>query len=407
MNSKTQKKKILIVMPRFPYPVTGACEQDRAEGLNIFLELGYEIRVITKVSPREEVKVEEVSKKLGIKIFPISYKFSKNLSFGKRFFKNLKRIMNPLFWDGASYEYRDKEIVGVFKRELDEFKPDAVWVEYTTLWPLYKYAKRKNIPIVTRSINFEAFHFLDEDGFGLINLFKFISKFFGEIMTIKKSDHLLAITPKEECIYKKYGAKNTSVLPLRALHKFLSTEKKIKDKEKLNVFFMGSTYNVSHNKKALEEVVKNIIPLVNEAYPNKFSFHITGAKLPKDFEKLFSSNTIYHGFVPDRDIFFEDMDIALTPSLFGAGMQQKIFEPLARGIPTITSPRGLAVYPFKDGEHLLLAENTKDFVKALGELRDFNKRKEISTKARILSKELFSEKKIKGIISNSLNIAML
>ena len=404
MDSKNQKKKILIVMPRFPYPVTGACEQDRAEGLNIFLDLGYEIRVIAKVSPREEVKVEEVSKKLGIEIFPIPYKFSKNLSFSKRLLKNLKRIINPLFWDGASYEYRDKEIVDVFKRELDDFKPDAIWVEYTTLWPLYKYAKKRNVPIVTRSINFEAFHFLDEDGFGPINLIKFVSKFFGEIMTIRKSDYLLAITPKEERIYKKYGAKNTSVLPLRALYKFLSKEKQIKDKKRLNVFFMGSTYNVSHNKKALEEVVKNIIPLVNKAYPNKFSFHITGAKLPKDFENFFSENVTYHGFVPDRDIFFEDMDIALTPSLFGAGMQQKIFEPLARGIPTIASSRGIAEYPFKDGEHLLTAKNTDDFVVALGKMRDIDRRKEISTKAKELCKEIFSEEKIKSIVSNSLKI---
>jgi len=294
--------------------------------------------------------------------------------------------------------------VDVFKRELDEFKPDAVWVEYTTLWPLYKYAKRRNVPIITRSINFEAFHFLDEDGFGPINLLKFISKFFGEIMTIRKSDFLLAITPKEERTYKKFGAKKTAVLPLRALPQFLAEEKQIKDKEKLNVFFMGSTYNVSHNKKALEKVVKEIIPLVNKKYPNKFLFHITGGKLPKDFDNLFSDNTTYHGFVPDRDIFLEDMDIALTPSLFGAGMQQKIFEPIARGIPTVASTRGLAGYPFKDKEHLLLADTAEDFAQALGEMIDFNKRKDLSLNAKELCRDIFSEGKIKEVVASSLEV---
>lgn len=408
MNKEKQKKKILIVMPRFPYPVTGACEQDRAEGLNIFLSLGYEIRIITKISSRERDKaeVERISKKLGVKIFPVSYKFSKNLSFSKKFLKNLKRIINPLFWDGASYEYRDEEIIDVFKREIGEFKPDAVWFEYTTLWPLYKYAKRKNIPIITRSHNFEAFHFLEEEGYGHLNLLIFLSKFLGEIITARKSDFLLAITPKEERLYKKVGAKKIEVLPLRSLSKFLQKEKNILEKEKLNVFFMGSTYNVYHNRKALEEVVKNIIPLADKIYPNKFSFHITGGKLPKDFEYLFSKNITYHGFVHDMDAFFEDMDIALIPSLFGAGMQQKIFEPLARGIPTITSARGLAGYPFEDREHLLLAYNTEDFVKALGELRDFNKRKDISFNAKKISRDIFSKEKIKNIISNSLNFSL-
>lgn len=407
MNTENKKKKILVVMPRFPYPITGACEQDRAEGLNIFLELGYEIRVIAKVSKYEEGNIDDVSKKLSIKIFPVSYKFSKNLSFFKRFLKNIKRIINPLFWDGASYEYRDNEILNIFKRELDEFRPDVVWVEYTTLWPLYKYAKRKNIPIVTRSINFEALHFLEEDGISVVNLFKFISKFFGEIITIRKSDFLLAITPKEENLYRKFGAKHTAVLPLRSLSQFLFKERQIKDREKLNVFFMGSTYNVSHNRRALEEIVKNIIPLANKIYPNKFYFHITGGKLPKSFVNIFSENTTYHGFVQNQnmDTFLEDMDIALIPSLFGAGMQQKVFEPLARGIPTITSSRGLAGYPFKDGKHLLFAKNTNDFVEMLGKMRDYNKRKEVSLNAKELCREIFSEKSIKSIISKALNYA--
>ncbi|MBT4208245.1 glycosyltransferase family 4 protein [Candidatus Woesearchaeota archaeon] len=403
MNIEKQKKKILIVMPRFPYPVTGACEQDRAEGLNIFLDLGCEIRVIAKVSPNEEGQTQEVSKKLGIKIFPISYKFTRNLSFSKRFLKNLKRMINPLFWDGASYEYRDKEIVNVFEKELDEFKPDVVWFEYTTLWPLYKYARNKNIPIITRSHNFEALHFLEEEGYGPINLLRFFSKFLGEVITARKSDFLLAITPKEELLYKKIGAKKTDVLPLRRLPTFLSKEKIVLEKEKLNVFFTGSTYNVPHNMKALKKIVFDIAPKVNKLYPGSFSFHILGAKLPQQMKKIFGGNIIYQGFVENLDQFLNDMDIALVPSLFGAGMQQKVFEPMARGIPTIASSRSMAGYPFENNKHILLVDNTDDFISALNRMREYNLRKSIASEAKKLSREIFSEDKIKSVVSKSLN----
>ena len=406
MNKVNTKKKILVVMPKFPYPPTGACEQDRSSGLELFIKLGYEIRVIAKVTDREAKEVLGVSEKLGIQIFPVPYTFMKEESVLAKIARLFVRIINPLFWDGASYEYRDREIKKVFMRELDEFKPDLVWVEYTTLWPLYKYARNINIPIITRSINFEPTHFIEEDGLSFFNVFKFLSKFLGEIITIKKSDVMLAITPKEEKIYKKYKAKKTMTLPLRGLSRFLGYEVEIRDSKKLNVFFMGSTYNVSHNRKALEMVVSKIAPLAEKTYPDSFTFHIMGAKLPLGFDKFFNDKIVYHGYVPKSDEFLSDMDIAIIPSLFGQGMQQKIFEPLARGIPTITSERGLAGYPFENEKHLLLADSTEDFVNMLGSIRDPKERERLSRNAKELSKEIFSAEKMEAVVGKSTRLAL-
>jgi len=155
---------------------------------------------------------------------------------------------------------------------------------------------------------------------------------------------------------------------------------------------MGSTYNVSHNKKALEFILKEVAPFMNKHHPNQFIFYILGKKVPENYNRYFKDNIIYKGSLYGNELesFLLDMDIALIPSLFGAGMQQKIFEPLTRGIPTITSERGIADYPFKDRTHVYFAKNKADFINCLLELRDVTKRKKLSQESINLASKLFS-----------------
>jgi len=388
-----RNKKILIVMPKFPYPAKGACEQDRFEGIRILKNLGYDLSIISKIHPKQMETVKKVSDELGIKITPVLYKNN----------RSIKRIFNPLFWDGAAYEYRDKDIVDAFNNQLNKFCPGIIWFEYSNLWPLYKYARKKKIPIITRSHNFEATHFLEEEGWRGLNLLRFISKFLGEIIVSKKSDMLFAITPKEAESYKKIGARKVLILPLRSLGKYLDDSHTFRDNDTINIFFMGSTYNVVHNRKALEFIIKEIAPAIEKQMPGKFVFHITGAKMPDDMLRFFGDRIIYHGYVDNMDEFVKNMDIALVPSLFGAGMQQKIFEPLCRGIPTITSKRGLANYPFENEKHLLLAENLKEYIKTVIRMRDIDLRRNLSKNSIELCCELFSKEKIKSIISKGIN----
>lgn len=390
------RQRILLVTPRSPFSKNGACEQDRAYGIESLISMGFDVEAIVKTFPSGIEKITEESKKLGIKVIPVSYKSVRNI---------LKRAWNPLFWDGAAYEYYDKEIQDIFKAELKNFKPDFVWFDYTYLWPLYRHAKEMGIPIITRSINFEPVHFLQEDGVSLVNLVKFFIKFLSELIVIKRSDLIFSITPKEEKIYRRLGAKNVINLPLRGLPWVLKDTRSIKGKEVLDIFFMGSTYNVEHNRKALEFLLRDIIPHVNARAPGEFIFHILGAKVPGGMEKYFKDNIVYEGYVKDLDAFLGNMDIAVIPSLFGAGMQQKIFEPLARGIPTIASSRGIAGYPFKDREHLLLADSTQEFTDAILALRNVNLRKEISLNSLTLCHGIFTKECVEDIIARGLGIS--
>ncbi|MEK7598904.1 MAG: glycosyltransferase [Patescibacteria group bacterium] len=389
-------KKILIITPRFPLPDTGACEKDRFEGIKQFKRLGFDVRVVSKVFSFQDKKdIEKFSADFGIPVKLLEYenKFS------------LRKFFNPFYWDGAAHEYSGKSTQEAVEAILDEWHPDLVWFDYTYLWPLYGLAGRRKIPIITRSINFEPDHFLQEDGYSLLNLIKFLPKLASEIITIYKSDFLFAITPNEEKIYRRLGAKNIKTLPLRGLSLCFNSIHGVNNKDILNVFFMGSTYNVHHNRAALEFILKKIAPEARKKYPLKFKFYILGSKVPEDLTKFFGEDIIYVGHKNHEalDEFLAGMDIAIVPSLFGAGMQQKIFEPLCRGIPAVASLRGLAGYPFEHRKHLLAAETLGEFPDLLSELRDAGLRRSLSENSVALSKKLFSSQASDSGILKALN----
>jgi len=390
-------KKILVITPKFPLPASGACEQERLAGLKQFKRLGYDVRVIAKVFDwQNKEEIGQWGEDNEIKIDLLDYKFTKSDRWLKKFF-------NPLNWDGAAYEYKLPDTQKFVEQTISEWNPDIVWFDYTYLWPLYHLCQKRRIPIITRSINFEPIHFLQEDGASFKNLLKFLPKVASEIITIKKNNFIFAITPKEEKIYRKMGAKKIAILPLRSLPSLLKDERQVKDGPVLHLFFMGAAYTVPHIKKAGEFVIKEIAPELEKKAPGKFMFHILGKKLPEDLQKHCGVNVKEEGYVPDLDKFLDEMDIAVIPSLLGAGMQQKIFEPLVLGIPTVTSPRGIADYPFKDSKHVLLAKTKDEYVGAIIKMQDVELRKKLSENSLALCKEIFSQKKLDEIVLRGLN----
>ena len=396
-------KKILIITPRFPLPAAGACEQDRFEGIKQLKKLGFSVRVIAKVFDfQNKAAIFDFACESDIQINLLEYEAKKKRGFAKNFLFYFRKIINPFYWDGAAYEYSHKNTKKFTEKITDEWQPDIVWFDYTYLWPLYGIFQKRKISVITRSINFEPIHFLQEDGYTILNLIKFLPKLMSEIITIRKSNAIFSITPKEEKIYKKLSAKNIANLPLRGLPRILKQKRDINGKGTLNVFFAGSTYSVFHNRKVLEFILKKIAPAMEKKLPGKFIFHILGRKFPPELTEYLNERVVYHNFVEDLDRFLEEMDVALVPSFLGAGMQQKIFEPLCRGIPTITSERGLADYPFKDNEHLLFARNLDNFVARLANMRDLNLRKKLSENSLNFCRKLFSQEVLDAIILKSM-----
>jgi glycosyltransferase involved in cell wall biosynthesis len=391
------KKKILVITPRFPFDLRGACEQDRAHGTILLRKLGYEVHVIAMCFKSHLELISQAERDFDIKITPILYRKVRD-GHTEELLSVITRICNPHYWDGAAFEYSDRTTQGTVKAVLDSFKPNLVWFDYTYLWPLYPLVKKSGLPIITRSINFEPNHFFNASEKRFLDRLKYHAKILSERKTISESDHLFAITPIEEEVYKRLGARHVSTLPLRRLGTLIGKNPNVHEHSHLNVLFMGSNYMVPHMMHALRFILDDVNPVLQKKYPNTFTIHIIGGKLPEAVRNEPHMGIEFHGYIPDLDTFMENIDIALAPSLSGEGMQQKVFEPIVRGLPTITSERALAGYPLLHKEHVLALSdnNPHEFVNALGSFINSAERRRISQQAITCAEELFSEDSLKA-----------
>jgi len=385
MNPVKNQKKILMILPLLPFPPKSANQRNMAGAIRLLREMGYEIRLLCKLRRGQQADISGFEEKYGIKIFTVPY--LPNTSFAG----TLTRAARPFHWDGESHAYFEKNIQELARRHMDEFKPDYVWVSYTYLWPFRKLAKERKIPFIVRSHNFEPRQLFQEYGGGFLLALKFVPKLMAEWFSVRFSDFVFAISPQEEKIYKILGAKNILVLPSVALPFILKENREIHDRKPLNMLFMGSNYNIPHNAAAARFLLKDVMPAIERKAPREFVLRVTGERLPDSLKKFLAPNIIYEGFVDNLEEVLEKTDIAVIPSILGGGMQLKIFEPLACGIPTITSPRGLADYPFKNGEDVLLASTTEEFVEKILMCRDIDFRKKLSQNALAKSKSLFAK----------------
>lgn len=406
-----QGKRVLKVMPSFPYPESGAEQIDRASGIRQLTRLGAEVSVIAKVTEWADRDVlKQKAKEWGVRrLSLVGYKYSnRKLSLVEKIKKHLGKLAHPLYLDGAAYEFTDPEMRRRLQDELQEFRPDVVWFDYTYLWPLYDLVKKAGVPIITQSNNFEPVHFLDEDGRGFLNYLKFIPKYFGERRAARSSDFVFAVTPKETEMYKRLGVLKAANLPTRGLPRYVAMPPhSLRETSPLQVFFMGSSYKVEHNKAAARQVIEEIAPRALARAPGSFVFHILGGKLPESLrERCDGKEIIHEGYVEDIDGLLAKMDVALIPSLMGAGMQQKVFEPLSRGLPTVTSPRAIAGYPFESGREYLGARSTEEFVEALLELRNISKRRALTQAAREVSAKIFSQEALDTVVKEGIASAL-
>lgn len=385
--------KVLVITPKLPYPATGADEQDRFFGIKLLKEMGHEVQVIAKIASHQtHLQVVAMSEALGVPVVVVPYTHN-TFSF--------TRVVNPYFIDGAAYEYTDLALRKEVDQTLESFKPDVVWVDGSYAWPIAAYTKKKGVRTILRSLNIESRHLLSDEGWSPVNLMRAFSKELGERSLNKRADIVYAITEAEKKLYKNRGV-NAQVLPLRSVPYILEDEPHTpKETETLRVVFSGSTYSVGHNLKAARFLIEEIAP---QSLGIPIHFSITGAKLPNNLTHRLPNNVSYEGYVSDYRAFLLDADVVLAPSLGGAGMQQKIFEPIARGIPTITSSRGLGGYDFVPGEEVLLADSKEAVGAALQYLCGRAARQQIGNAGRAKAEKLFAREVFYETIQSTLDL---
>lgn len=373
--------KVLVVHPpTLRLKNGGACEQDRLQGAADLVRMGHEVTLLTQLPAyQDESTARAYYHDLGVRSVLVGKQ-------RQRFAP--ARLSNRGYLDGAAWEVGAPIVQQALHTEIQTRHYDVMWCHASYSWSPAITARKYGLPAVIRSVNYEPLHHRMEAASGWKTLVRTLGKTWGEQQAVRAAAVFAAITPHEQAIYRQITRRiapklSIEVLPLRKLPSLLADRPVVRADQAdrpLKTFFMGSTYNVPHNRAALDFIVDRIAPRLHEAVPGAFEIHLIGGKIPVDLADRIAAtpNLIIDGFVDDLNVHLADMDIALVPSMFGAGMQQKVFEPICRGFPTVTSERALAGYPFVPGTDVLTAVDPDSFVQALLTLRDLQRRQSLA-----------------------------
>ena len=171
--------------------------------------------------------------------------------------------------------------------------------------------------------------------------------------------------------------------------------------ERRDLLFVGN-FRHRPNADAVRFFVEEIFPHVRAEIPGA-RLLLVGDHAPPDLAAYASEEVRLLGYVPDLDPVMESARVFVAPIRFGAGINGKIGEALAYGLPVVTTPLGAAGMGFDDGEQALVADGPREFAAAVARLyRDAELWQQLSERGRRHVAQNFTPEVVGRVINDSL-----
>jgi polysaccharide biosynthesis protein PslH len=124
------------------------------------------------------------------------------------------------------------------------------------------------------------------------------------------------------------------------------------------------------NAAAALRLVRRIMPLVWAAHPG--TPVVLAGKDPPDALKALAADprVTVTGFVPDMRPTFSQALVAACPLVYGAGIQNKILEAMASGVPVVTTPSAAAALQATAGRECRIGGDDQAFAAEISMLLD-------------------------------------
>jgi glycosyltransferase involved in cell wall biosynthesis len=119
------------------------------------------------------------------------------------------------------------------------------------------------------------------------------------------------------------------------------------------------------NVEALLFFLNEVLPLIRRHRPG-FRFLVAGkAASPLALDGARWPGVTFFGYVPDVNVFYEQIKVGVVPILSGTGVSLKTIEALDFGRPVVATPKGVrGLPPFGEDAGLVVADNAADFAAA-------------------------------------------
>lgn len=128
----------------------------------------------------------------------------------------------------------------------------------------------------------------------------------------------------------------------------------------MRLIFVGNL-EVKHNIDALIYFVEEILPIVRRTVPECI-LQIVGAGDPGSIGRLANKPGVtLSGYVPDLAEAYAGSTVSVAPLRFSAGIQNKVIEAMAAGVPVVTTSAVNAGLGAMDNRDLLIADSPSHF----------------------------------------------
>lgn len=177
----------------------------------------------------------------------------------------------------------------------------------------------------------------------------------------------------------------------------------IKCEKEFDIVFTGNM-GYPPNIDAAIFLINEIKPLVAKVYKD-IKIVIAGANPHSDVKALKSDQVIVTGWVDDIRSYYARSVIFIAPMRIGTGLQNKLLEAMAMGIPSVTTSLSNSALNAKEGEEILVGNSAEELAACIIRLlADRKLRDDISKNASGFVKNKFhweeNIKKLNQLITN-------
>jgi len=387
--------KILFLTARFPFPPDRG---DRRRANNMIKQLSHHhsIHLLSFIENKNELYYIEEAKQFceNVEIIHLSSLRSK-INCGLNFFS--KKPLQVSYYTNKRMSNRIKEYINIYNIDI----------VHTHLLRMAEYVYKLNeitkVLDLTDAISLYLKRFLNKEKNiikksliylerGRIKEYEKIVKYFdcNLVCTSIDRDEILSYIPEAKIDIISNGVDT----------EFFNNENA--ELYEPNTLVFNAAMSYPPNRDAIIFFVENIFDYIKKEIPH-IKLIIVGGKPGTKIESFHDNKNIFvTGWVEDVREYYKKAAGSVCPVRFGTGSLNKILEPMALGVPIISTYIGAkSIIGLKNGENILIADEPKEFAaKVLLILKDKNLRTSLSKKGRELVLKNYNLKHITENLEN-------
>jgi glycosyltransferase involved in cell wall biosynthesis len=166
--------------------------------------------------------------------------------------------------------------------------------------------------------------------------------------------------------------------------------------KKYDLVFTGNM-NYPPNIEAAKYIHSEILPLL----PSETTCLISGVNPPKSLTHLISHTFNVSGWVDDIRMSYASSKIFIAPMFIGTGLQNKLLEAMAVGIPCITTSLANKALLAEPNSEILIADSSLEFAEQIKLLlSNVQLRENIAINGKIFVQKNYNWENINSVLSN-------